>query len=85
MVSLQQMCDGLTCQHNIAISKMCNTGYMVGAIDVFANLVAVRNGKLDGWNERTFAMVRSQFCSMMLSNLMRATGTIQSVTGGGFG
>ena len=84
-VSLQQMCDGLTCQHDIAIRKMCNPGYVVGAINVFANLVVVCDRTLDGWSERTFAMVRSQFCSTMLSNLMRATGTIQSLTGGGFG
>jgi hypothetical protein len=30
-------------------------------------------------------MVRSQFCPIMFSNLMSATGTIQSLTGGGFG
>jgi hypothetical protein len=79
------VCDGLTCQHDIAIRKMRDPGYMVGAVDVIANLVVVRNRTLSGWSERTFAMVRSQFCSIMLSNLMRATGTIQSVTGGGFG
>lgn len=85
MDSLQQMPDGLTCQHNVAIRKMCDPSYVVSAIDVFANLVVVRNRTLEGWGERTFAIVRSQFCSIMLSNLIRATGTIQSLTGGGFG
>ncbi len=42
-ISLQQMCNGLTCQHDIAIREMRDSGYMIGAVDVFANLVVVRN------------------------------------------
>ena len=73
MDSLQQMPDGLTCRHNVAIHKMCDPSYVFGAIDVFANLV-VRDRTLEGWGERIFAMVRSRFCFIiMLSNLIRAT------------
>jgi hypothetical protein len=80
------MCNGLTCKHDIAIRKMCDPGYMVGAVYIFTNLVAVYYQTLNGrWSERTFVMVRSQFCSIMFSNLMSDTGTIQSLTGGGFG
>lgn len=64
---------------------MCDPGYMVGAIDIFANLIIVHIKIVYDRSERTFAMVKSQLCSIMLSNLMRATGTIQSLTGGGFG
>jgi hypothetical protein len=64
---------------------MRDPGYVVAAIDIFANLAVVRNRTLYGWDERTIAMVRSQFGSTILPNLMRATGTIQSLTGGGFG
>ena len=48
MVSLQEMCDGLTCKYDIAIRKMCDPGYMVGAVDVFANLGVVRNRTRNG-------------------------------------
>ena len=47
-VSLQQMRDGLTCQRDIAFRKICDPGYVVGAVNVFANLVVIRNRILNG-------------------------------------
>jgi len=43
MYYLQEMRDGPARQHDIATCKMCDPGYVVGAVDVFANLGVLRN------------------------------------------
>ena len=60
---------------------------VICTVDILTDLNAVlgRIYSNGGQGKRTFTIVKSQFCSMTLVKLIRATGTIQSLTGGGFG
>lgn len=78
------MGDSLASQDYIAISQVGDTTDMVHTIDEATHLT---RGEWVGRGEhiRTLAIVRSQLSSIRLARLIRATGTSQSRTDGGFG
>jgi hypothetical protein len=49
VISLQQVRDGLARQHDVATCEVCDTGYVLGAVDVLTDLVLVHHGRMHKW------------------------------------
>lgn len=77
---------GKASQIGVAIRKTRDTTDMIDTVDGWADLVSiVELDMLRLLCQCTFTMVKSQFGSILFVRLMRPSGTIQSLTGGGLG